>query len=151
MAEVAQLKVTFMERLQDKLADFGEAAEDLAAGDIAGALGRNAAQDVGGVASTTEEERTHMQAQAQAQRRLSTRDSMRSAGRASSGVASSEEDDPLFCSPHALLAAMPRRLVALQQTSAVDTLLIQRVWTTLCCIALLETLNCSWLATDGCA
>jgi hypothetical protein len=144
--EVAQLKTTFIERLQDKLANMGDVAEDLASGDIAGALGGRAAQDVGGVTPTPEEERAHMQTRTQQQRRLSTWDSMRPGRDAPDEV----HDDPLLCSPHALLAAMPRRLEELQHASAVDALLMQRVWTTMCCIALLETLNYSWLDTDGC-
>jgi hypothetical protein len=64
-------------------------------------------------------------------------------------------DDPLLCSPAALLSSIPSRLAAVHGrgtgggkcTEDVDA---KRVWATLCCTAFLETLNVSWLWTDGC-
>jgi hypothetical protein len=57
-------------------------------------------------------------------------------------------DDPLLCSPVALLSSIPARVAALHGRGEGDVN-AKRVWATLCCIAFLETLNVSWLWTDG--
>jgi hypothetical protein len=57
-------------------------------------------------------------------------------------------DDPLLCSPAALLNSLPARVAALHGRGEGDVN-AKRVWATLCCIAFLETLNVSWLWTDG--
>ena len=67
------------------------------------------------------------------------------------------KDDPLQCRARDMLAAMPRRMRAMRAelkasaaaSDALDGLDLNRVWTTLCVIALLESINVCWLATDG--
>ena len=70
------------------------------------------------------------------------------------------EDDPLQCRARTVLAAMPRRMHAMRLEMAaaaaaygapagVAGLDLNRVWTTQCVIALLESINVCWLATDG--
>jgi hypothetical protein len=140
LKEVADVKPTLIERIKDRLADFGDIAEDLVSGDLDGALGGHAAQDAGSTPS-------------RAARDSETDPQLRSArlGRSSSmcsSITSQDDevsDDPLFCSPQALVASVPRRLQALRDGGVQA----ERVWTTLCCCALLQTLNCSWLWTDG--
>ena len=72
------------------------------------------------------------------------------------------EDDPLQCSARAVLAAMPRKMRLLRlelgagsrrldpdKQPGPEELNLARMWTTLCVIAMLESLNVSWLASDG--
>jgi hypothetical protein len=58
-------------------------------------------------------------------------------------------DCPLTCSVSAISASMPRRLSALRASDA--SIELARVWTTMCCIAVLERMNTSWIWGDGCA
>ena len=56
-------------------------------------------------------------------------------------------DDPLTCSADAIIATIPKRLMAVKAGDAsVD---VVRVWTTLCCVASLQRLNVSWIWGDG--
>ena len=56
-------------------------------------------------------------------------------------------DDPLACSAASLVASIPRRLAALQAEDAnIDA---SRVWSTLCCITMLQELPVSWIWGDG--
>ena len=56
-------------------------------------------------------------------------------------------DDPLACSAASLVASIPRRLAALQTEDAnIDA---SRVWSTLCCITMLQELPVSWIWGDG--
>jgi hypothetical protein len=58
-------------------------------------------------------------------------------------------DCPLTASVDAVRASVPPRLRRLQ---ALDTSIdAERVWTTLCCIAVLQRVNASWIWGDGCA
>ena len=56
-------------------------------------------------------------------------------------------DDPLSCSPLAILHSMPLALVAVK--TANPSIDVARVWTTMCCIASLQRLNVSWIWGDG--
>jgi hypothetical protein len=57
-------------------------------------------------------------------------------------------DCPLTCFPSAIVTSLPRRLVRLREADpAVEEV---RVWTTLCCISVLERMNNSWIWGDGC-
>ena len=62
-------------------------------------------------------------------------------------IAAEIEDCPLTCSVSAIVEATPRRLVALQ--AADPSINASRIWTTLCCIAVLERMNVSWIWGDG--
>jgi hypothetical protein len=57
-------------------------------------------------------------------------------------------DCPLTCSVSAITSSMPRRLSALRAVDA--SIAVRRVWTTLCCISVLERMNASWIWGDGC-
>jgi hypothetical protein len=57
-------------------------------------------------------------------------------------------DCPLTCSVSAITAAMPRRLSALRAADA--SIAVTRVWTTMCCISILERMNHNWIWGDGC-
>ena len=57
------------------------------------------------------------------------------------------KDDPLTCSPLAIVHSMPAALAALKLASpSID---VTRVWTTLCCCASLQRLPMSWIWGDG--
>ena len=56
-------------------------------------------------------------------------------------------DCPLTCSVTAIIDTIPRRLMALQAADA--SISAPRIWTTLCCIAVLERMNVSWIWGDG--
>lgn len=62
-------------------------------------------------------------------------------------AAASITDCPLTCSVAAIIDSIPRRLVALQAADA--SISAPRIWTTLCCIAVLERANVSWIWGDG--
>jgi len=132
-AEVASIKLSLLDRLKDKLTNLGELAEDVMsaddADDVADVVAGGAAQD------TSETPR------------IGRLDSMQPTGRRSTGGDDEAADDPLWCNPAAVCAAMPRRLAALRREDAL--LELERVWATICCCAWLQTLNCSWLWTDG--
>ena len=62
-------------------------------------------------------------------------------------VAAEISDCPLTCSVAAIVESTPRRLVAIQAADAKVN--ASRIWTTLCCIAMLERMNVSWIWGDG--
>jgi hypothetical protein len=126
LAEVATLQSTWWTRLKDRLADASDVVEDLLSDGMSGARGA-----------------AH---QAVEQAADGQRAARRSSVAAAPGGPAEVSDDPLFCTPSAILAAMPRRLSALR---AEDGPLVDRVWATMCVIAFLETLNVSWLWTSG--
>ena len=133
-SEVASIKLSLTDRLKDKLTNLGDLAEDVLsaddADDVANVLAGSAAQDEGETP------------------RLGRLDSLQPTGRISTTGDDEEAiDDPLWCSAAAVRAAMPRRLAALRHQDAL--LDLQRVWATICCCAWLQTLNVSWLWTDG--
>jgi hypothetical protein len=132
-SEVKSIKLSLMDRLKDKLINLGDLAEDVLsaedADDVVNVLAGGAAQDD----SETP--------------RLGRQDSLQPTGRNSIGGNEEAADDPLWCSAAAVRAAMPRRLAALRHQDA--SLELERVWTTICCCAWLQTLNVSWLWTDG--
>jgi hypothetical protein len=56
-------------------------------------------------------------------------------------------DDPLACSATSLVASIPQRLAALEKEDAsIDA---SRVWTTMCCITMLQELPVGWIWGDG--
>jgi hypothetical protein len=67
---------------------------------------------------------------------------------ASMARAEALDDCPLSCSASAITGSMPRRLSKLRADDA--SVEVTRVWTTLCCISVLERMTTSWLWTDGC-
>jgi hypothetical protein len=138
LKEIKDLKMTFVEQLKDRFANLSEAMDQMDDEDVEDALEGGAAQQVGGV---TAEPATGAPRNMPLSRSSSTRP----------GVSAEPEDDevaddPLFCSAAAITASMPGRLSRLAAADGVDT---GHVWTTMCCIALLETLNVSYLWTDG--
>jgi hypothetical protein len=128
------MKMTFMEQLKDRLANISEAADEMD-GDLEDALDGSAAQQVSDGAAI-EAGRNNAP-----RPRSSTR-----LGVSAAPEADEVMDDPLCCSAGAITATMPARLSRLAAADGVDA---DRVWTTMCCVALLETLNVSYLWTDG--
>lgn len=57
-------------------------------------------------------------------------------------------DNPLDCSVSAIGHAMPSALANLKPCDA-PLGVLHRIWTTMCCIAVLERLNVSWVWGDG--
>jgi hypothetical protein len=136
-AEVAGVKASWLDRVKERLSAATEAAEELAEShDLGDLLTGGAAQDAGAA--------QHLATQ---KSMLSRLDSARARGEDAGEEEGGEDDDPLRCSAAAVGAAMPRRLSALRNGGELED--AERVWTTLCCIALLQTLNCCWLVTDG--
>jgi hypothetical protein len=129
--EVAELKSTWLDRLKERLADVADLAEDVLSDGFGSAVrDRGGEQDLG------------------QQRSLASHKSMaRSNSTVAAAVMQEVSDDPLVCFPGAIAAAMPRRLAALLDADA--DLDLERVWCTLIVIAVLETLNISWLWGDG--
>ena len=129
IVEVTLAKASWVDRLKERLSSMSEAADDAADADLPGDF-LDTAQDLGG----SDE--------------LVTQPSLtRQASTPHAGAAVEHpSDDPLHCSAAAVLDAMPRRLAALRAQGVDD---VERVWATLCCCALLQTLNCCWLVTDG--
>ena len=59
-------------------------------------------------------------------------------------------DCPLMCSVSAINNAMPPALIKLRKAGQLlSAVKLRRIWTTLCCIAVLERLNVCWVAGDG--
>jgi hypothetical protein len=58
------------------------------------------------------------------------------------------DDCPLSCSVRAITSSMPRRLAAVR--TADPSANVERVWTTMCCIRVLERMNTCWIWGDGC-
>jgi hypothetical protein len=56
-------------------------------------------------------------------------------------------DDPLSCSPIAIVASMPPKLAAVKKAD--PTVDVVRVWTTMCCVSHLQRLNVSWIWGSG--
>jgi hypothetical protein len=141
--EVADVQPTLLERIKDQLADFGDMAEDLAHEETDGdrgeaTQGREDTRQLGGDLASGEGGTP-----------IERRGSMTSVGgtprhrRSSMASMSDDEevsDDPLFCSARAIVASMPRRLASLGPACQTE-----RVWATLCCIGMLQTLNVAWL------
>ena len=57
-------------------------------------------------------------------------------------------DCPVTCSVEAIVASIPRALTKLA-TDVPSAVKLRRVWTTMCCIAVLERLIVSWVWGDG--
>ena len=131
-AELALLKPTWMEQLSDRFAGIRNLAADMAGmGEGDGAV-TNERLSGGG-------EESGKRPGTAPRRSMTARDS-------ASGL-EEVNDDPLYCSPSAVIASMPRRLVKLRQHGS--ELQLDRLWATLCCSAFLQSLNVSWLASDG--
>ena len=121
--ETSRLKPTLLERIREALS--GSAAEELE-GDT-GAAVEEAVEALRGDEGNVEETKAP-------------------AGNAAP-EADFARDDPLTCSPAAIVRSMPARLAALQAVDpSVD---VSRVWTTMCCVAHLQRLNVSWVWGDG--
>ena len=58
-------------------------------------------------------------------------------------------DDPIACSVGAIGRAMPAALAKLKASDPSSPVTLLRVWTTMCCIAVLERQNVSWVWGDG--
>ena len=161
--EVADVKPTWIETLKDRLADFGDVADDLAheeADAVTGEAtqGRSNTQQLGGdlasdepgdTGDTPRDARGSTASVGETPRYA--RDSLASVGttprvgRRSSMTIKLDDgeevaDDPLYCSARAIVSSMPRRLASLGPECQPA-----RVWSTLCCIGLLQTLNMCWL------
>jgi hypothetical protein len=149
-SEVASVQLTWFEALKDRLADAGEVAGDMLSGDLVDILDGTAAQHTQAGAGGKDEEAEGDGRSLAGHRALSRRNTMLPPGGMGGDGDDEDEDvldDPLRCSARALRAAMPRRLAQLAREDAgVDA---ERVWTTMCCAALLSTLNTCWLWTDG--
>jgi len=142
--EVADVQPTLLERIKDQLADFGDIADDLAHEEMDAVTGeatqgREDARQLGGDLASGEGKPPR-------ERRGSTTSvgTPRYGGRRSSMASMSDDeevsDDPLFCSARTIVASMPRRLASLGPACQTE-----RVWATLCCIGMLQTLNVTWL------
>jgi hypothetical protein len=57
------------------------------------------------------------------------------------------KDDPLSCSPLAIVRSIPAALAAVQ--AADPSIDVTRVWCTMCCISSLQRLNVCWVVGDG--
>jgi hypothetical protein len=133
-AEVAEVKVGLLERLKDRLMGMGELADDLKSVDA------GQRRSSGSDAPTA----------GRSLRRASLRRlSMMANKDENLEVLDETNDDPLWCNPRAISASMSRRLVALRSDDGEDAMQLDRVWTTLCACAFLQTQNVCWLATDG--
>jgi hypothetical protein len=56
-------------------------------------------------------------------------------------------DDPLACQAGAIVASMPPQLLAIATSDS--SINVARVWTTLCCVCMLQELPFSWIWGDG--
>jgi hypothetical protein len=140
-AETAQVKPTWLERMKNRLAGAGDVA--LALGVDNGDSGPGGGDGLGEIGDDQD-----VQA-----------DDFDEDGPSDLLLEGEFEDDPLQCRAHTVLAAIPRRMRALRLELAAaaacgapagdGTLDINRVWTTQCVIALLESINVCWLATNG--
>jgi hypothetical protein len=148
LTEVASLKLTWMEALKDRLANVGELASELASGEFDNvAFGSGGHQDVPRSSSLPGGDAPAGDAPAGDTPRATRASLARQGSMVGDGTVTEVSDDPLFCSANAVRASMPRRLATL--AAAQPEVEVERVWTTLCVIAYLETLNVCWLATDG--
>jgi hypothetical protein len=160
-AEISRVKPTRMERFMDKLAGVGDVAESLLVDD--GDATPGAAEALGDAGDELDDDDE-----------ADDDDDFQEAIAPPAGW-EVVEDDPLQCSARAVLAAMPRKFRILrlelgavsargigklggvsqgigagkQPSASPDELNLARVWTTLCVIAMLESSNVCWLATDG--
>ena len=132
-AEVAEVKVGVIERIKDKLMGMGELADDLKSVD---AGQRRSSSSAGTPKAGKSLRRASL-------RRLS----MMANTDENVDFLDETNDDPLWCNPRAISASMPRRLVALRSDDGEDAMQLDRVWTTLCACAFLQTQNVCWLAT----
>ena len=143
------MKPTRLERMLDHLAGAGEVAESLLVDDGDGTPG--AAEALGDGGNETADGG-----------QSDDDDTFPVQARPPGWEIGAAEDDPLQCSVRAVLAAMPRTMRALRlelgavsrrldpdKQSGPEELDLARVWTTLCVIAMLESLNVCWLASDG--
>ena len=140
-AETAQIKPTWLERMKSRLAGAGDVA--LALGVDNGDSGPGGTDDLGEIGDDQD-----------------VQDDDFEDGQPDWLQEGEFEDDPLQCRARTVLAAMPRRMRAMRLELAaaaaaygapagVGSLDLNRVWTTQCVIALLESINVCWLATNG--
>ena len=152
------MKPTWIEALKDRLADFEDVADDLAH-EEADALGeamqgRADTQQLGSDLAVGEGDAPRYARRSMVpigETPRYARDSLASVGttprvgrRSSMSIKLDDgdevADDPLYCSARAIVSSMPRRLATLGPECQPA-----RVWSTLCCIGLLQTLNMCWL------
>ncbi len=169
-AEVAELKPTWRDRLTSFVRDHADAGAELMHGNVLNALDGNEQQEQRRSTSAAAEQAalpadaTPVTATAESRSAAKHPPTVRAGlltavamdvnihadSSSPPEAAATEEteevhDDPLQCSAAAITAAMPRRLKALHGPDVN----VARVWSTLCCIAFLETLTFSWLWGDG--
>ena len=148
-SETTNVKPTLLERMLDQLAGAGDVAESLLVDDGDATPGAAEALDDGGNEAADGGQ-------------SDDDDAFPVQARPPGWDIGAVEDDPLQCSARAVLAAMPRKMRLLRlELGAVsrgldpgkqpgpEELDLSRVWTTLCVIAMLESLNVCWLASDG--
>ena len=126
--EMAALKPTWLEQLHDRFSGMRDVAEDMSFTDAGVA-------PTGGALQQDSSQRAGMP------RHSMTR-------RLSADGLEEVNDDPLWCSPSAVVASMPRRLAGLRKAGG-EEVQLERVWATLCCAAFAQSLNVCFLATDG--
>ena len=134
--EVDALPKSFLKRVMDVLRSMTETVADAeAAGDSEGAVdGRHEQDDLDDLFEFREEgeeaaDDETPRVRQRAKRRPAT-------------------DCPVTCSPDAIVASIPRALTKLA-TDVPTAVKLRRVWATMCCIAVLERLNVSWVWGDG--
>ena len=134
--EVDALPKSFLRRVMDVLRSMTETVADAeAAGDSEGAVdGRHEQDDLDDLFEFREEgeeaaDDETPRVRQRAKRRPAT-------------------DCPVTCSPDAIVASIPRALTKLA-TDVPTAVKLRRVWATMCCIAVLERLNVSWVWGDG--
>jgi hypothetical protein len=155
LSETERLPPTLLSRITDMLSGAAEEAAELATGGGAAAGdmldgGRRAgagADDVLGAAGNAGDETRTERARVAADMEPVGDAKIADDGNAEASSSSTLLDCPLTCYPDAIAASMPVRLARVgAEEPGMDVL---RVWTTLCCIAMLERLNVSWIFGDG--
>jgi len=134
--EVDALPKTFLKRFFDVLRSMTETVADAeAAGDSEGAVdGRHEQDDLDDLFEFREEGVDEADDETPRVRRRPKR--------------RPPTDCPVTCSPDAIVASIPRALTNLA-TDVPTAVMVRRVWTTMCCIAVLERLIVSWVWGDG--
>lgn len=136
--EVDSLKLNWLERLQDMLSGAAETAEQLRSADFDVTSLQDSTVQRFDTVNMVQRFDTASSVQRADSRSLHAGDTDTGAGDAEGRETA---DDPLFCPTSAVVTRMPRSFYNCPDAD--------RVWCTLCCIALLETFNCSWLFSDG--
>ena len=146
--ELALIQLSWLENLKSRIMNVAEGVDDAVEGeDGAGNGGMQNTVHLERQASRYERESMSAAAAARVSEACGAADSTPRARSSSAGSPAVENDDPMSFPVTAILESMPRRLVSLgRDESRID---VRRVWTTLCCIATLETFNVCWIDGDG--